>query len=88
MPRRPPHRGRTFTAEESWSKMLRYAGLWALLGFGLLGDRGEGLAGRRRGRVRGFQAEIEPSFGGAPEIGRWRPGRREGFCDRGRSARR
>jgi RimJ/RimL family protein N-acetyltransferase len=26
--------GRPFTAEESWARLLRYAGLWALLGFG------------------------------------------------------
>ncbi len=26
--------GRPFSAEETWSKLLRYAGLWPLLGFG------------------------------------------------------
>jgi len=26
--------GRSFSAEETWSKLLRYAGLWPLLGFG------------------------------------------------------
>ncbi len=26
--------GRPFTAEESWSRLLRYAGHWYLLGFG------------------------------------------------------
>jgi RimJ/RimL family protein N-acetyltransferase len=62
--------GRTFTAEETWSKILRYAGLWALLGFGYWAIE-EKAAGRFVGEVgfADFKREIEPSFGGAPEIG-------------------
>jgi RimJ/RimL family protein N-acetyltransferase len=62
--------GRTFSAEESWSKMLRYAGLWALLGFGYWAIE-EKASGRFAGEAgfADFKREIEPSFDGAPEIG-------------------
>jgi RimJ/RimL family protein N-acetyltransferase len=62
--------GRTFTAEETWSKILRYAGLWSLLGFGYWAIE-EKASGRLAGEVgfADFKREIEPSFAGTPEIG-------------------
>jgi RimJ/RimL family protein N-acetyltransferase len=62
--------GRPFSAEESWGKILRYAGLWSLLGFGYWAIEEKG-SGRFVGEVgfADFKREIEPSFGGAPEIG-------------------
>jgi RimJ/RimL family protein N-acetyltransferase len=62
--------GRRFTAEETWSKILRYAGLWSLLGFGYWAIEDKG-SGRFVGEVgfADFKREIEPSFAGAPEIG-------------------
>lgn len=62
--------GRAFTAEESWARVLRYAGHWALLGFGYwaIRERGTGafvgevgFADHRRG--------LDPPFGDDPEIG-------------------
>ena len=62
--------GRPFSREEVWSKILRYAGLWALLGFGYWAIE-EKTSGRFAGEVgfADFKREIEPSFAGAPEIG-------------------
>ena len=62
--------GRPFSREEVWSKILRYAGLWALLGFGYWAIE-EKASGRFAGEVgfADFKREIEPSFAGAPEIG-------------------
>ena len=62
--------GRPFSAEEVWSKILRYAGLWSLLGFGYWAIE-EKASGRFVGEVgfADFKREIEPSFAGAPEIG-------------------
>jgi RimJ/RimL family protein N-acetyltransferase len=62
--------GRQFSREETWSKILRYAGLWALLGFGYWAIEEKG-SGRFVGEVgfADFKREIEPSFGGTPEIG-------------------
>jgi RimJ/RimL family protein N-acetyltransferase len=62
--------GRPFTAEESWSRLLRYVGHWATLGFGYWCVR-ESSSGRFLGEV-GFanlQRELDPPFGDAPEIG-------------------
>jgi RimJ/RimL family protein N-acetyltransferase len=62
--------GRPFTAEETWGKILRYAGLWSLLGFGYWAIE-ETDGGRFVGEVgfADFKRAIEPSFAGAPEIG-------------------
>jgi RimJ/RimL family protein N-acetyltransferase len=62
--------GRPFSAEESWGKILRYAGLWSLLGFGYWAIE-EKASGRFAGEVgfADFKREIAPSFAGAPEIG-------------------
>jgi RimJ/RimL family protein N-acetyltransferase len=62
--------GRPSTAEEAWSRLLRYAGLWALLGFGYW-------AVERRSDSRfvgdvgfaDFRREISPSMEGLPEMG-------------------
>lgn len=57
-------------AQEAWAKILRYAGLWALLGFGYWVVE-EKSSGRFAGEVgfADFKREITPSFAGAPEIG-------------------
>jgi len=62
--------GRPFSTEESWGKILRYAGLWSLLGFGYWAIE-EKASGRFAGEVgfADFKREIAPSFAGAPEIG-------------------
>jgi RimJ/RimL family protein N-acetyltransferase len=65
------HIGRKpFTAEEVWHRLLRYRGLWALLGYGywavvekstqqFIGDIG----------FADFKREMTSSFGVAPEMG-------------------
>jgi RimJ/RimL family protein N-acetyltransferase len=62
--------GKPFTSEEVWSKILRYAGLWSLLGFGYWVIE-EKASGRFVGEAgfADFKREIEPSFAGVPEIG-------------------
>src|SRR4051812_6375028 len=62
--------GRPATPEEVWARVLRYAGLWAVLGFGywIVEER----ATRRFvGEVglSDFRRDITPSFGGAAEVG-------------------
>src|SRR4051812_2186757 len=60
--------GKPFAADEVWGKILRYAGLWSLLGFGYWA-----IEERRSGRFVGevgfadFKRDLVPSFGGAPE---------------------
>jgi RimJ/RimL family protein N-acetyltransferase len=62
--------GKPFTAEESWSRLLRYAGHWALLGFGywvveeIRTDRFIGEAG-----FADYMRNMEPSLQRMPEIG-------------------
>jgi RimJ/RimL family protein N-acetyltransferase len=62
--------GVAFTAEQTWHKLLRYAGLWSLLGFGYwcVVDRA---SGRFVGEVgfADFHRDIDPPFGDAPEAG-------------------
>ncbi len=62
--------GRPSSAEESWARMLRYAGLWALLGYGYWAVE-EKASGRFVGDVgfADFKRDVQPSFDGAPEIG-------------------
>jgi len=59
-----------FTREQSWSKILRYAGLWALLGFGYWAVE-ESASGRFVGEVgfADFRRDMTPSLGDAPEAG-------------------
>lgn len=61
---------RTFTEEEIWTRILRYAGHWALMGFGYWMVR-ETATDRFVGEV-GFaehRRDMRPSIIGLPEIG-------------------
>jgi len=62
--------GRPSTAEESWARLLRYAGHWSLMGFGYWVVR-EKATGRFVGEVgfADFRRDLRPSFAGAPECG-------------------
>ena len=62
--------GRPSTREEVWSRLLRYAGHWALLGFGYWVVR-EKASGRFVGEVglADFRREIDPPLGDLPEVG-------------------
>ena len=62
--------GRPFTAEEVWSRLLRYAGLWAILGFGYWAVEDKA-GGDFAGEVgfADFRRDLTPSFDGAPELG-------------------
>jgi RimJ/RimL family protein N-acetyltransferase len=62
--------GKPSTAGETWARLLRYAGHWALLGYGFWALE-EKATGRFVGEV-GFadhKRPIEPSLEGLPEIG-------------------
>lgn len=62
--------GKPFSRQEAWSKVLRYTGHWALLGFGYWA-----LEARDTGAFLGeigladFKRELEPSIDGVPELG-------------------
>lgn len=75
--------GRPSTEEESWTRFLRYLGHWSALGFGYWAVR-EKNSGRYVGEVgfADYRRDIEPSLGGAPEIG-WVLAAWPGFCHRG-----
>jgi RimJ/RimL family protein N-acetyltransferase len=62
--------GKPATREEAWSRLLRYAGHWALLRFGFwaVEDRATGKFLGEVGFAE-FQREIEPPLAGVPEIG-------------------
>ncbi|HEY0776819.1 MAG TPA: GNAT family N-acetyltransferase, partial [Gemmatirosa sp.] len=62
--------GRPSSEEEVWARVLRYAGLWALLGFGYWVVR-ERASGRFVGEVglADFRRDVTPPLGGAPEVG-------------------
>jgi RimJ/RimL family protein N-acetyltransferase len=62
--------GRAFSAEETWSRLLRNLGHWALLGYGYWVVR-ERATGRFVGEVGliDLHREVEPGFDGAPEAG-------------------
>ena len=62
--------GRPSTTEETWSRLLRYAGLWSLLGFGywLVEERATGAFVGEVG-LADFRRDIEPSFDDALEAG-------------------
>jgi RimJ/RimL family protein N-acetyltransferase len=62
--------GRPSTEEEVWQRLLRYGGLWALLGFGYWVVR-ERSSGRFVGEVglADFHRDLVPSFGDTPESG-------------------
>ena len=64
------HIGAPSTRTDSWSRLLRYRGHWALMGFGLWA-----IEEKQTGRYLGdlglaeFQRDIQPSFEGTPEAG-------------------
>lgn len=62
--------GRPSTREEAWARLLRGAGLWALLGFGYWIVR-ERDSGRFVGEVgfAEFKRDITPRVDGVPEMG-------------------
>ncbi|MBI1775552.1 MAG: GNAT family N-acetyltransferase [Proteobacteria bacterium] len=71
--------GKPFTGEEVWTRLLRYAGHWAWLGFGFWVVE-EKVSGRFMGEVgfADYRRDIKPSLNGMPEIGwafaRWAHG--------------
>jgi RimJ/RimL family protein N-acetyltransferase len=62
--------GKPLTEEETWLRMLRHAGHWALLGFGywLIEEKTTGRFLGEAGLAE-FRREIEPSIVGTPEAG-------------------
>lgn len=62
--------GRPSTDEECWQRLLRYGGLWPLLGFGYWVVR-ERRTDRFVGEVgfANFHRELDPPFGDVPESG-------------------
>ena len=62
--------GRPSTAEESWARLLRYAGHWALLGFGYWAIE-EKASGRFVGEagLADYKRAMETALKDAPEIG-------------------
>jgi RimJ/RimL family protein N-acetyltransferase len=62
--------GKPLSEEEAWTKFLRYAGHWALLGFGYWVAE-EKATGKFVGEIgfADYKREIEPSLRGVPEIG-------------------
>jgi len=62
--------GKPLTTEESWTRFLRYAGHWSLLGFGYWVAE-EKQSGKFVGEIgfADYKRDIEPSLKGVPEIG-------------------
>ncbi|HEY8682879.1 MAG TPA: GNAT family N-acetyltransferase [Rhodanobacter sp.] len=62
--------GRPFTAEEVWKRLLQYAGLWSLLGYGYWAVE-EKASGRYVGDIgyADFKRELKPSLHGMLEFG-------------------
>ncbi|WP_174302000.1 GNAT family N-acetyltransferase [Caulobacter sp. S45] len=62
--------GRPFTAEEVWTRLLRAAGMWVLLGYGywVVRERDGGAFVGELG-FADFRRELDPPFGDAPEAG-------------------
>lgn len=62
--------GRSSWREESWGRLLKYAGMWSLLGYGYWCVR-ERLGGRFVGELgfANFKRDIEPKLGDLPEAG-------------------
>ncbi len=75
--------GRPSSLQETWFRLLRYRGLWPLLGYGYWAIR-EKKSGRFVGDVgfADFKRDVEPSISGYPEAGwilaRWSHG--QGFA--------
>jgi len=63
-------RGTPFTAEETWSRLLRYIGHWTLLGFGYwVVEQKEDCAFVGEVGFADYRRDISPSLEGMPEIG-------------------
>jgi RimJ/RimL family protein N-acetyltransferase len=62
--------GRPFSEEESWTRLLRYVGHWALLSYGywVVEERSTGAYIGEVG-FADYKRNLEPSLGAAPEIG-------------------
>jgi RimJ/RimL family protein N-acetyltransferase len=62
--------GNPLTEEESWTRFLRYAGHWCLLGFGYWVVE-EKATGKFAGEIgfADYKRDLEPSLKGIPEIG-------------------
>ncbi len=62
--------GKPSTREQSFTRLLRYAGHWALLGFGYwaIEDRSSGEFAGEAGFAE-YHREIEPPLDGMPELG-------------------
>jgi RimJ/RimL family protein N-acetyltransferase len=62
--------GQPLSGEESWNRLLRYAGHWALLGFGywVVEERATGVFIGEVG-FADWKRNLEPSLGEMPEIG-------------------
>jgi RimJ/RimL family protein N-acetyltransferase len=62
--------GKPFTREEVWARMMRYTGMWVMMGHGFWAVE-EKASGRLIGEVGIMEArrDMEPSFEGEPEIG-------------------
>lgn len=62
--------GKPLTEEESWTKFLRYAGHWVLLGFGYWAVE-EKATGNFVGEIgfADYKRDVQPSLQGMPEIG-------------------
>ncbi len=77
------------TREECWMRLLRYRGLWPLLGYGYWAVR-EKASGRYAGEIgfADYHRSVEPSIVGVPEAGwvlaRWAHG--QGFGSEGLAA--
>lgn len=65
-----PIGGKPFTEEESWSRLLRYVGHWAMLGFGywVVEERATASFAGEIG-FADYKRQLEPSLGDVPEIG-------------------
>jgi RimJ/RimL family protein N-acetyltransferase len=62
--------GKPFTREEAWSKLVRYAGHWSLLGYGfwIVHEKRSGLFVGEVG-FADFHRDIVPALGTTPEAG-------------------
>jgi RimJ/RimL family protein N-acetyltransferase len=62
--------GKPFSREEVWTRLLRYVGHWAVMGYGYWTIR-EKDSGRFIGEIgfANYQRDIDPPLGDTPEIG-------------------
>ncbi len=62
--------GRPFTREEVWARLLRYGGMWVMMGHGFWAIE-EKTSGKLIGEVGVMEVrrDIEPAFEGEPEVG-------------------